>query len=295
MKKFFFFTIFLAFLIAFSSNVYSIDYSNYYNYNYSCNNSDDTWVYEDGAGDNYNGEVYTQNQFNSTFNTSSWSYYKFYNCSQQLLDAFNQSTHQIVTVRLRLKLSTNKHGAYDSYPVYNETWLEDEITWNDQPCGSDNWRLNENCGNSTDKQNVYIPNLYYWNVTSAFPEINNGTQNISFLVGNITEPPTQHGFHNFTTWEYDDAYGGWNQPVLMFTFGEIPPEPPEPPEPSACSTIDQMLIPIVFTMFLLFITFGLVGMFFKTKNAWVLVPIAALIILIIVLLPLILQSLNSIC
>lgn len=252
MKKIIFSTIF--FLMIISSFGYAA--TDFYNYNYTCNVTDDTYVYGATPNWNFGTENYTYHNYSSTDNKAARSYYKFYNCSNEVNSYYNSSTHYISDVELVIKLSSNRRSRYSMNLVVNETWEELDLTWNDQPCGTSITTLNGICGGDLDSQEVFIPMNYDWNVTSVFPTASNNTQNISFHLGNITNPAVNHGYNNFTTKQYETFYGGESAPNLVFYFTELPPEPPAPTPDSLCSTIDETLLTVFRTVYILAMLFA---------------------------------------
>lgn len=149
-------------------------------------NFEDAFVYDGNPNTNYG----SQGDLDAGYSSSSggtWyrSYIKFNNSIPYGSTIINATLYLYKTTQI-----SDTNNITSVYHVYNQTWTEDAITWNNQPCGT-NFDDSVQC-NLTEYSNytsVGSTNLWVsWNVTGAVDyDVNSDNDNISFSIKYFTE------------------------------------------------------------------------------------------------------------
>lgn len=153
---------------------------------------DDTVIYN-YPSTNYGTSSYLY-MYNTTLAKETRVYIKF-NISSlyQLDDGF-----KITSARLYLQDAQGNNAVNNVClnHVYNQSWNENLITWDDQPCKS--FDDNNLCNlTSSDCQSLsgVLSTLYVWNITEPIRyEYSQGNSNVSFILNKQLEDVSQTGF-----------------------------------------------------------------------------------------------------
>lgn len=160
---------------------------------------DDSYV-DSGYPDTTYGSASSLYFSNSTTNTTR-AYFK-YNISA--IDA----SMDISLVQFRILHSEGTGQSFYIFHVYNQTWSEDTLTWNNQPCGV-NFTNSTNCNLTyLDKSPGNVGHSFtfeYYDVTNAtLTDYNAGKDNSSYVV--LISPDTEYLHWTWETTSYLKIY-----------------------------------------------------------------------------------------